>query len=146
MRKCGTCSKCCEGWLTGEAHGHRFWPGRKCHFLTTEGCGIYENRPETPCRSYKCMWLGDEKFPLSADTIPEWMKPEFSNVIMSWRYSSEHDLTYVEVVEAGKTIEPDVLNWIIHYCLNNNINIKYQIKGGWNKIGNDQTFLKADSI
>lgn len=138
-RECGSCTKCC-GWLIGEAHGHKFWPGRKCHFVTSSGCSIYEKRPERPCKSFKCVWLGDDNFPISVDTIPMWMKPDQTDIIMIWKPNEDPDLSYIQVIEAGSFMKADVLSWIIHYALNNNLNISYQVNGGWNKIGN-QKFL-----
>ena len=64
-RECGTCTKCCEGWLTGEALGHNFYPGKPCHFLAVnKGCTVYAKRPKDPCSSYKCAWLANEDIAL----------------------------------------------------------------------------------
>jgi hypothetical protein len=134
MRQCGDCTKCCEGWLLGEAYGHKFWAGRPCYFMGKGKCTIYEKRPESPCKSYKCMWLIDEN-------IPEWFKPNEINAIMSWR--EKDNIRYIELNEAGETLRSDVLSWTIQYVLNNNLNLLYKIKGGWNKIG-QQDFLQAN--
>jgi len=82
------------------------------------------------------MWLEDEK-----QEFPEWMKPEESNVILTWRVKD--DIEYVELLEAGETVRSDVLSWAIQYALNNELNINYQINGGWNKIGNPK-FLETE--
>ena len=134
-RECGSCQKCCEGHLHGEAYGHRFWRSRPCHFLNKTGCTIYENRPEDPCKSFRCAWLADEN-----QIIPEWMKPDEVNAILTWR--TQGDIQYIELLEAGETMRSDVLNWAIQYALNNGLNINYQINGGWSKIGSD-AFLNA---
>lgn len=136
MRECGTCQKCCEGHLHGEAYGHAFYKGRKCHFLNNSGCSIYPTRPEEPCKSYKCMWLADEQ-----RIIPEWMKPDEVDVILTAR--NNNGIEYIEMIEAGSTMRADVLSWAIQHTLNNGLNLKYQIDGGWNKIG-QQDFLKTD--
>ena len=143
MRSCNGCTKCCEGWLWGQAHEHRFFPGRKCHYMSSSGCSIYSTRPDNPCRSYKCVWLGDDSFPIPADTIPEWMYPKDSNVIMTWRTYEDHDLAHLEIMEAGAPMKASVLSWVIQYCLNQKLNVKYQVDGGWNKIGCDE-FLCSD--
>ena len=135
-RECGTCTKCCDGWLHGEAHGHNFWPGRPCHFVGEKGCTIYETRPDSPCKSYKCMWLQDET------SIPEWMKPDKVNAILTKRRINNID--YIELVEAGEVLRSDVLSWAIQYALNNELGISYQIKGFFNKIGSTE-FLKANT-
>ena len=131
-RKCSSCKKCCEGWLHGKAHDYFFYKGRPCHYIGENGCSIYKDRPEDPCKSYKCVWLVDDK-------IPEWMKPDLVDIILTMRTKDNYE--YLEVIEAGQTINSEVLNWLIQYALNNNINLHYQVNGGWNKIGNDD-FLK----
>ena len=60
-RSCGSCTKCCEGWLSGEALGHKFYPGKPCHFIAIgKGCSVYAKRPQEPCVSYKCGWISNE--------------------------------------------------------------------------------------
>ncbi len=135
-RECGTCTKCCDGWLTGSAKGYNFWPGRKCHFVCSTGCTIYEDRPKDPCQSFTCSWLDDEN-------IPAWLKPNESNVIMQWRTLPDANLSHLEIVEAGAPMSAEVLSWVIMYALNKNINLAFQVNGGWNKIGN-QTFLQTE--
>lgn len=141
-RECGSCTKCC-GWLSGEVFGHKFWPGRKCHYVTDNGCSIYEQRPENPCKAFKCMWLGTANFPLENDTIPMWVKPNESNVILIWRENKNPDLSFMQVLEAGAPITADTLSWAIQYALNNKLNLFYQVNSGWNKIGN-QLFLDTE--
>lgn len=133
-RECGSCGKCCEGWLTGEAHGHPFWPGRQCHFRSKDGCTIYAKRPANPCKSFKCMWL-------EHDSIPTWMKPDEINAILVWRTAGEHG--YMSIHEAGGKLQAEVLSWAVHHALANNLNLVYHIDGGHNRIGSP-AFLKAD--
>jgi hypothetical protein len=128
-RSCDGCTKCCDGWLHGEAHGHKFYPGRKCHFVTSNGCSIYEKRPDVPCKSFRCVWLDDE-------AIPSWMKPSLSNVIITQR--TYKDIKYLEVFETGQKMDSSALSWLVQYCLSNKINVKYQIDGGWNWIGSTE--------
>jgi len=82
------------------------------------------------------MWLGDDNFPLDKDTIPAWMKPDEVNAILTWRKIG--DIEYFELIEAGEILRADVLSWAIQYALNNNLNINYQINGGWNQIGSPE--------
>ena len=100
-RECGTCTKCCDGWLTGSAKGYNFWPGRKCHFVCSTGCTIYEDRPKDPCQSFTCSWLDDEN-------IPSWLKPNESNTIMQWRTHPDANLSHLEIVEAGAPMSAEV--------------------------------------
>lgn len=135
-RECGSCGKCCEGWLAGEAYGHKFWPGRQCHFRTKDGCSIYANRPENPCKTFKCMWLDNNH-------IPAWMKPDEVNAVIVWRSAGGHN--YMSIHEAGETLRADVLSWAIHNALANNLNLVYHINGGQNRIGSPE-FLAVDLL
>jgi uncharacterized cysteine cluster protein YcgN (CxxCxxCC family) len=126
MRSCEGCTKCCEGWLWGKAYDHDFWPGRPCHFMNKEGCSIYNNRPETPCKSFKCEWLINDK-------LPEWFKPNIINAIIYKRI--ENGKEYIEITEAGSKLDAKVLSWFfMEYARGNFHNIKYQLDGGWNYI------------
>jgi len=127
-RSCDGCTKCCEGWLEGSAHGHAFYRGRPCFFLN-KGCSIYESRPHEPCRSYKCGWLDDIQF-------PEWMKPDLVNVIINRaRYN---DIHYYVLVESGSLLNIKVFSWMVQWALNNNQNLMYYIDGGMNRIGSKE--------
>ena len=128
-RVCGSCAKCCEGWLHGNAHGHAFWRGRPCHYLTAGKCSIYGNHPEDPCKSFRCQWLIN-------DHIPGWMKPDDVNAILVWRNRDGFD--YLEINEAGEKLRSEVLSWAVMYCLQNNFNLQYSIDGGINRIGSTE--------
>lgn len=52
-RKCGTCTLCCTALAVPELDKPN---GVPCEHLTTAGCGIYEDRPES-CRQFECGWL-----------------------------------------------------------------------------------------
>lgn len=126
-RNCDGCTVCCEGWLFGEAHGKHFSPGRPCHFMGHKGCTIYENRPEDPCKVFKCQWL-------SNDDIPAWMKPDVIKVLITKREEKGH--SYLQLVELGQRMDPRVLSWFFLEHINGRIiNLKYQIDGGWTFIG-----------
>lgn len=125
-RSCGTCTKCCEGWLTGEAHGKKFAPGTPCHFKSATGCAIYDERPENPCKTFACQWLIDEQ-------IPEWMKPDIVDLIILKRKYDEHDV--VELIEAGSKLDSRILSWFFMHWVEGRIdNLKYSINGGANLI------------
>ena len=120
-RHCGGCTKCCEGWLWGDAHGHKFWPGRPCHFSSSKGCSIYHNRPDVPCKSFECEWLKN-------DNIPEWMKPDISNVVIT--KSIENDREFLQFMEVGARLDPRILSWIfMNYVDNKLTNVKYLYNG-----------------
>lgn len=126
-RSCGDCTKCCEGYLTGEALGHSFYRGKPCHFISIgKGCGVYAQRPKEPCQKYKCAWLSDEG-------IPEWMKPNEIGSIVDYR--EIEGISYISITDAGQPISPKVLTWFIHYALSKQLNLLWYIDGGINFIG-----------
>ena len=131
-RSCGTCAKCCEGWLSGEAYGHKFFNGRPCFFLN-KTCTIYDTRPVEPCRTYKCGWLDEPHF-------PEWMKPDLVNVIIN--RAIFNDVKYYVLIESGSLLDVKVLSWMIQWALNNNQNLVYYVDGGMNRIGSKE-FIEA---
>lgn len=125
-RTCGTCTKCCQGWLSGEAYEYVFTKNNPCHFLDDCGdrCTIYNMRPQI-CQDYKCEWLNQPV------CFPLWMRPDKSNVIVTWR-EGEHKgqtLGYWTVRECGKQIDSNVLNWIIQTARQHGINVRYEING-----------------
>ena len=99
-RACDGCTKCCE-WPSAEAYGFKFGNGLPCTFLKDSGCGIYECRP-TGCRSFQCYW----KTQLA---IPEWLKPNNSNVIMSEEQLAQYK--YISILYAGKP-KKSVFDWM----------------------------------
>ena len=134
-RTCGNCTKCCEGWLDGEALGYKFYAGRPCHFIAIgKGCSVYSKRPKEPCQSYKCAWLLDEN-------IPEWMKPSDVNSILDYRTTS-NGIPYMSLIEAGSTLSSQVLTWVIQAALKNKANLIWRINGGMHWIGSPE-FIQA---
>jgi hypothetical protein len=139
-RECGTCTKCCEGYLVGEALGHSFSSGKPCHFVAIgTGCTVYSKRPKDPCVEYKCDWLTNLD-------IPEWLKPNMSNVIIDQR--TFENFSYLYMHEAGSVVSSKVLNWFIQYVLNNQLNAVWQIEGGENYIGTKEfvNFVQSQQV
>lgn len=126
-RSCDGCTVCCDGWATGDAHGHRFYPGRRCFFVGVDGCTIYQDRPHQPCVAFNCEWLKNEN-------IPEWMKPNQVNVLIA--AETRDGISYITVKEAGKRLDVSVLSWLINAQQSGILpNIRYELDGGWNFIG-----------
>ena len=134
-RTCGDCTKCCEGWLEGIVHGYKMFRGCNCHFLEKTR-RIYESRPENPCKSYNCAWL-------SEDVIPGWLKPNLSNTIItkrSTRIPAEggmKTITYYDVIEAGSKLDSSVLNWLLHWAIDNKLNVAYELEGKVHVVGEE---------
>lgn len=103
-RGCGSCTRCCDGWLEGEVRGHRMFPGQRCHFVAEGGCSIYAERPQSPCRSFVCGWMQ----PGSA--LPDAWRPDRIGVIVvdtHWRGAPARIL-----VSAGNDPAEPVLDWL----------------------------------
>jgi len=129
QRTCDACTKCCQGYLHGSAYEHTFLKGKPCFFVSDKGCAIYEDRPKTPCKSFKCEWL-------VADYLPMWFRPDLSKVIVTNRQFD--DGFWLCVHEAGQKIDSAVLSWILIWAANNKKNVRYQVDGGWNWIKNSE--------
>jgi hypothetical protein len=129
-RSCGSCTKCCEGYLTGEAKGKSFYPGKPCHFIAIgKGCTIYAERPLNPCVTYKCGWLTNMD-------IPEWMKPSDVDAIIDER--ELHGMRYINLREAGSPVQARVLNWFFQYILATGKNAVWEVEGGLNWCGSPE--------
>jgi hypothetical protein len=72
MRECGDCSLCCRVMGVESLDKPR---GVWCQHCTKPGCKIYDTRPKD-CRTFSCAWLVN-------DTVPEWMKPNKSKLVLS---------------------------------------------------------------
>jgi hypothetical protein len=129
-RQCGTCTKCCEGWLTTKVLGHKMYPGKPCHFISiSKGCTIYAKRPKDPCVSFNCGWLENTD-------IPEWMNPNEINAII--KFDNIQGVNFMSVVEAGETLQSKVLSWLIQYAVNHKLNFIWHINGHSNWIGSPE--------
>ena len=120
-RSCGTCTKCCDGNLSGIIFGREMMPGKPCHFVATgQGCTIYDKRPVSPCQEYKCLWLMNEE-------VPAWLKPSLSNIIIDNQTIGGID--YVRAIEAGTTMTAEVLTWVVQFAIKNGYNLMWKVKG-----------------
>lgn len=135
-RECGTCTKCCEGYLHGVAYDKPFFPGKPCHFVSIgKGCTIYASRPKDPCITYRCQWLINPE-------IPEWFKPNEINAIITKRTIEKDNIEFYDLIEAGEKMKAEVLSWIIMYALNNSLNLRWVVDGGSHWIGSKE-FIAA---
>lgn len=127
-RSCDGCTKCCEGFLSGEAEGKTFYPGKPCHFVALgTGCAIYAKRPKDPCVSYVCAWR-------SGDELPVWMKPSEVDAIVDRRATNDGS-AYLYVHEAGRRLDSRVLSWMIEYALATGQNLTWELDGGKHWVG-----------
>lgn len=132
FKECGSCVKCCDGTLAGMVKGHAMYPGKSCFFLKIGGtCGDYENRPQSPCRDYKCLWLEDPN-------VPDFMKPENANAVIDLE---QHKGTwYLRLNKTDKPYSAEVLTYAINYAQSKNISFIWTDQNnGFNYIG-DKSF------
>jgi hypothetical protein len=125
-RTCGSCTKCCEGWLAGEVNGRRFYPGMPCHYKGQGCCTIYDQRPKQQCQDFHCQWLLD-------DRLAAWFRPDSVDVLLVKIQTDAY--AYIKAYETGSKIDATVLNSLLQWAMQYDINLSYQVGGGWNAIG-----------
>lgn len=135
-RSCDGCTKCCDGWLAGEVNGHEFYPGRPCHYSTSDGCSIYASRPTDPCVKYTCLWK-------SSDEVPGWMKPSDISLIADER-KTDGGIPYVSLHEAGSQVDSRVLTWWFEWALSKGANLMWEVHGGKHYIGTPDFVAEMD--
>jgi hypothetical protein len=132
-RECGTCTKCCEGWLTGDVRGHKMFPGKPCFFVEQGvGCKDYGNRPTNPCKTFSCGWK-------EVIEMPEHFKPETSGVIIKW--ANEGDTRFISIIKAPLDPTADLLSWVISYVTPYKFNLFWTIDHNSYWLG-DENFCK----
>ena len=142
-RECGACTACCDGWLISDMLNMR--PGQPCRHRANEGCSIYEERPEKPCRTFSCLWL-TEDFPL-----PETARPDQSGVILS-RLGSWGPWPVLAATPTGEKFDPPTFDFLKLFCTRNNVAILFaelemiddSFTGrGWQKTFGPDDFMNA---
>ena len=135
VRSCGTCTKCCEGYLRGEKEleltdGRKFLLGPKpCPFIIlNNGCTEYDKRPQEPCRGFECEWLRQP------DVYPEEMRPDKINAIFSLQ--EVDGIPYLRITEAGARLDAQVLSHAIKITLYNKFNVYWEVEGNIHWFGN----------
>lgn len=140
-KSCGDCTKCCEGFLSANIRGHSMGDltedihkPKPCFFIEIGvGCKDYSNRPENPCRIFKCEWLNNKD-------IPEELKPSKSkNIALRQNVDG---IEYLSLVQAGERLDSKVLSWYLLYAMSNGINFAWEIDYETRWIGSPQ-FIKS---
>jgi hypothetical protein len=107
--------------------GFEVGPGSPCKFVIPgKGCGTYQYRPHSPCKTFKCLWKID-------DNVPERFKPNnIKNILIPRKIDG---ISFVDIVEAGSPIDIDVLDWALRMFREEKIdNIRYFFKGRINYV------------
>lgn len=138
-RSCGSCTKCCEGFLRAEVKGPRgFTMGeikdgdvhnpKPCPFVIKgKGCKQYLIRPKDPCKIFKCEWLINED-------MPDNMRPDLSDSI-TIQQTTPNGIPYLFLTDAGRQLDSRVLSWHIIYAMNKGFNFAWKINGAVDYIG-----------
>ena len=121
----------------------KLYPGSRCAHCTGSGCGIYAERPETPCRSFKCSWLMSQ-----AGLLPE-ARPDLSGVILvelgEWGQWSVFSAT-----PNSAAMEDSTFTWLKSFCLEQNIAILFNelevVNGEFTGGGQQKTFGPPDLL
>jgi hypothetical protein len=136
-RSCGSCTKCCEGWLTANVDGEEIGHGKACSRVEPGvGCTDYENRPEEPCRTFLCQWRANS-----------WVPEEFSpaktgNLLTAQRIGN---IDYLSLSYAGKEIGLEYLSWFVSHCVGNKWNADWVVNGRRYMIGSPD-FINSMTI
>ena len=102
-RHCGSCTACCEGWITST--NIRMSPGSPCAHCTSGGCAIYTERPENPCRTFECGWLRE------GSPLPDHFRPDQCGAIVVF----DQEILGMKVFAAAPTgaeIPAQTMNWL----------------------------------
>jgi hypothetical protein len=115
MRTCGTCTKCCEGYITATIRGQEVSPGKPCFLLQIgKGCVDYDNRPDDPCKMFECEWLANMQ-------VPDWLYPDKSGVII--HNQKIERIPYLRMTPTTNLPSRSALVWFLAHGIKNNINI-----------------------
>ena len=112
-RSCGACTVCCEGWLVINTDQIKAYPGCGCpDVIPGTGCGMYETRPNHPCRTFFCSWTED-------NDMPDWMKPNSSKAIVMRQTLDWNGRKLDLAVPVGAAIPEKTLKWLTNYARTN---------------------------
>lgn len=109
-------------------------PGRPCAFRAPGGCGIYEQRPQQPCRDFVCGWLE------AGSPFPEDWRPDRLGLLafpVGWRGTRAYVLRY-----AGREPDEATLNWLKEFNRRTGRPVLVEQAGQLQVIG-DAAFLAA---
>lgn len=122
IKKCGSCTKCCDGTLANIVKGHTMFPGKPCFFLEIGGvCNDYDNRPKDPCVDYKCLWL-------QQPDVPDFIKPENANAIID--IATFKNRKYLRLIKSYEQHSPDILTYAIEYARYNKLPLIWNDSSG----------------
>lgn len=118
MRECGDCTACCGGALYLRVGEHKVHRGNPCPYICKENnnCSNYENRPDV-CKNFECFWKANE-------TVPDWLKPSQSGVILS--YNSQKNQLDAYAVE-GMEVKLGTFFNILQFVHSHNLTFVFNV-------------------
>lgn len=120
-RSCGPCTACCDGWMVGTINGHHMQPGTPCHYVREGGCSIYDQRPDSPCRTFTCAWAAPDS------PFGDSFRPDRLGVIVvrvKWR----EQLAYL-LRSAGRDPDAELLGLMQGFSIQTGRPFFYEIMG-----------------
>jgi hypothetical protein len=133
-KQCGTCTKCCEGYIPGSINGIKIFVGNPCSYIKDSCCSIYLNKP-TNCTAYKCEWLVNE-------LIPESMKPTSIGFIIDFQETNfriienvRKKFKYLRVTQCEPTFNDSSFKDILEYITLNKFNAVWKNNDKLNWVG-----------
>jgi hypothetical protein len=128
-RSCGDCTACCDGWLQIEVYGHHIRRGKPCPFSIENKCSIYNERPQEPCREFRCGWL------VKSSPLPEWMRPDKADMILLAANFSWRGLPVDVAVAVRDRPKQKALDWLTKFSSEKKRLLIYQLDGDWFAFG-----------
>jgi len=105
-RNCQPCTACCEGWLDIDNPLAKAHLGTACTHCTNEGCDIYNERPQDPCRNFHCAWRQE------GSLLPYAMRLDQSGVIVMTDQLQWQGEDVIVAVATGSRIPARTFHWL----------------------------------
>lgn len=100
MRVCGECTACCS---VLEIPNLAKPAGVSCHNLGDQGCRIYDQRPESPCQTFRCAWL--------QGFLDEDDRPDKSGGIV-WQVNEGEETVTIISELPGRKVSRKIFGWV----------------------------------
>jgi len=134
-KNCDGCVACCNGTLQGKIFDFHVYRGSPCKHVCFESktCKIYEDRPDNPCKQFKCTWLLEKN-------MPEWMKPSLSGILIT--VDDSQKVMILHMVD-GMEVNPSAIVQCLYYAQKNNFSIKFFVNGREKYTNRVNAFVKT---
>lgn len=79
------------------------WPGKACKHRVESGCAIYPDRPENPCKTFRCGWLREPSL------LEEELRPDKCGaILLTDRGAAGYDVW--RLVPVGRAVSEETLS------------------------------------